>query len=168
MNKKLIFVLFIFSIFLVSCGKTEVTQVPNPDQLNSPEIQEEIVAEIPVVLDTETVEPISAVYAEYTAETLAGATDDIVLFFNAAWCPSCNALDAVLESEDIPENLTVLSVDYDSNFELRKKYGVVAQHTFVQVDNQGNLIKKWIGGNSVADIQGELGKIEVTEVTDTQ
>ena len=40
------------------------------------------------------------------------------------------------------------------NIELKKKYEVTYQHTFVQVDAQGNMIKKWSGG-ALADIIDE-------------
>lgn len=94
----------------------------------------------------------------YTAydENLIGKTENTVIFFHATWCPSCRAADAVISKEEIPTGLTILKTDYDSNTDLRKKYGVVAQHTFVQVDANGELIKKWLGGNSVAEVVEKL------------
>jgi len=59
-------------------------------------------------------------------------------------------------SEDIPENLTILKADFDSDLELRKKYGVVAQHTFVVVDENGEEIKKWVGGYNIQDVLEKL------------
>lgn len=91
------------------------------------------------------------VYANYDS-SLVGARGDTVLFFHASWCPSCSAADKGISAGVIPENLSILKVDYDSSTDLRKKYGVVAQHTFVQVDADGNEIKKWVGGTSVEDI----------------
>jgi len=37
--------------------------------------------------------------------------------------------------------------DYDTQTELKERYEVVAQHTFVQVDENGDLVTKWIGGD---------------------
>lgn len=94
-------------------------------------------------------------YIDYNASKLAMATKGpVVLFFHATWCPSCKATDADVTAhlKDIPGNLTILKVDYDSNPELKKKYGVTYQHTFVQVDASGNVIKKWSGSPSLADI----------------
>jgi len=55
-----------------------------------------------------------------------------------------------MENEgNIPENLTILKVDYDSATDLKKKYAVTTQHTLVQVDQGGNLIKKWSGSPSL-------------------
>jgi len=89
-------------------------------------------------------------YVEYD-ETLLGSNETVVLFFNAAWCPSCRAADANLSSSTI-DDILVLDTDYDDNTDLRQKYGVTTQHTFVQVDADGELIKKWSGSNSIEDI----------------
>lgn len=95
------------------------------------------------------------VYTDYD-ESLLGATDNTVLFFHAAWCPSCRAADSAISAETIPSNLTIFKTDFDSETELRKKYGVVTQHTFVQIDADGNEINKWVWWNSVEDIEDRL------------
>jgi len=98
-----------------------------------------------------TPEDFEGIYMDYSESGLS-ETENTVLFFHANWCPSCRALDKGLLEDTIPENLTILKVDYDTQTELRKKYGIVSQHTLVQVDNEGNEIKKWLGGNGVDDI----------------
>lgn len=87
-------------------------------------------------------------YETYTPDKVSEANDavKVVLFFNASWCPTCQLVDRELTSAKIPDGLIVLSVDYDSYLTLRKKYEVTYQHTFVQVDAEGNMIKKWSGG----------------------
>lgn len=77
---------------------------------------------------------------------LADSGADVVLFFNAKWCPICRGVESELQSSKIPDGLIILSVDYDTYNDLKKKYGVTYQHTFVQVDARGNLIAKWSGG----------------------
>lgn len=87
-------------------------------------------------------------YEAYASEKLARAqTGDVVLFFHASWCPSCRSLNSDIEANisAIPEGVSILKVDYDKEVELKKKYGVTYQHTLVQVDANGNLIKKWSG-----------------------
>ena len=91
-------------------------------------------------------------YKEYSASTVEAEQktgNKIVLFFHAPWCPYCKAANlAFLErTAEIPAGVTVLKTDYDSNTELKKKYGVTYQHTFVQVDAQGNMVTKWNGGD---------------------
>lgn len=99
-------------------------------------------------------------YEAYSTEkvAMASATHDVVLFFRASWCPTCRALDADLRAhlKDIPESLTILDVNYDTATDLKKKYGVTYQHTFVQVDAQGNLIKKWSGSSTLASLVAEV------------
>ena len=86
----------------------------------------------------------AGVYTDYSEETLAAANGTKVLFFHAPWCPQCRQLDADIKDGGIPENTTILKVDYDSNQALRQKYGVTIQTTFVTVDENGNLIKKYV------------------------
>ena len=101
---------------------------------------------------------INGTYEAYAPEKLAMANDgDVVLFFHATWCPSCRAADkAISSASNIPSGLTILKLDYDKETELRKKYKLTTQHSFVQVDSQGNLIKKWIGSASVADVEAKI------------
>lgn len=102
----------------------------------------------------------SGTYETYSMSkiAMASATHDVVLFFRASWCPTCVALDKDIKAnlKAIPESLTILDVNYDNSSELKKKYGVTYQHTFVQVDAQGNLIKKWSGSPTLASLVAEV------------
>ncbi len=95
---------------------------------------------------------------EISKVAMASATHDVVLFFRAGWCPTCVALDKDIRAhlKDIPESLTILDVNYDNSAVLKKKYGVTYQHTFVQVDAQGNLIKKWSGSPTLSALVAEV------------
>lgn len=102
----------------------------------------------------------SGTYEPYAPSKLAMATGEhkVVLFFHASWCPTCRALDADIKAhlESIPSSLTILDVDYDTSNELKRKYGVTMQHTLVEVDAQGNLIKKWVGSPSLTALVAEV------------
>ena len=37
-------------------------------------------------------------------------------------------------------------MNYDTEDELKKQYGITQQHTLVQIDSDGNEVEKWIGG----------------------
>jgi pentapeptide MXKDX repeat protein len=97
-------------------------------------------------------------YSDYSEEKLSSAKWNIVLFFAASWCPSCKTADKNLKDNTIPEGLTVLKLDYDSNKDLKKKYEVTSQHTFVEVDNKWNMIKKWSGSRDSEWILKKLNK----------
>ncbi len=110
-------------------------------------------------MSTEVVPASVGMYTAYTAEKIAMAeTGDVVLFFHASWCPSCRGLSADIEANlsAIPDGVTILKVDYDKETELKKKYGVTTQHTLVQVDKDGTLIKKWSGGSKLSNLVSEI------------
>jgi thiol-disulfide isomerase/thioredoxin len=73
----------------------------------------------------------------------------VVLFFHAPWCPFCRAANTAFlqRADEIPSGVVVLKTDYDTNTELKRKYGVTYQHTFVQIDANGNQVSKWNGGD---------------------
>jgi thioredoxin 1 len=98
-------------------------------------------------------------YEDYATEKLAFAEDgDVVLFFHATWCPTCRALSKDIDANIsfIPLGTHILKTDYDSEMELKKKYGVTTQHTLVQVDASGALIKKWTGGLKLSDLLSNI------------
>lgn len=83
-------------------------------------------------------------YTTYTPSAISSTSGAKLLFFHASWCPQCRALEADIKSNVIPSGVTIIKVDYDSNQALRKKYGVTLQTTVVRVDDQGNLVKKFV------------------------
>ncbi len=83
-------------------------------------------------------------YVGYSADIISKASGIKILFFHAPWCPQCRALDASIKSSTLPENVTIIKVDYDTNQALRKKYGVTLQTSLVRVDDSGNLVKKYV------------------------
>jgi len=95
--------------------------------------------------------PSSGQYVEYDPNAIADAATNgqAVLFFHAAWCPTCISANADITSRasEIPAGLVIFKTDYDTFKDLKKKYGVTYQHTFVQVDADGNEIAKWNGGD---------------------
>ena len=112
-----------------------------------------------VVEDEQGAQVSAGSYIAYSADKLAMAeTGDVVIFFHATWCPSCKALNGDIEKNlsAIPAGVTILKADYDKETEMKKKYGVTTQHTLVQVDKDGNLIKKWSGGSKLANLLSEI------------
>ncbi len=98
-------------------------------------------------------------YEAYSSDKIARAeTGDVVLFFHASWCPSCRGLNSSIENnlESIPEGVSILKADYDKEIDLKKKYGVTYQHTLVQVDMDGNMIKKWSGGGTLENLLSQI------------
>ncbi len=95
--------------------------------------------------------------AAYDADpAMYHAAGDVVLFFNASWCPTCQATVKSLDADGVPAGLTVVSVDYDSSNDLKQQYGVTVQHTFVQVDEAGDQQAKFTGSVSGQDIADQI------------
>ncbi len=92
--------------------------------------------------------------ADYDADKSAYASPDVVLFFNAAWCSTCREARDNIESDlaGIPSDLTIVVVDFDTATDLRQKYGVTVQHTFVQIDAEGTELAKWSGSVTADEI----------------
>ena len=90
-------------------------------------------------------------YVPYSKTAFDGAADkQRVYFFHASWCPTCKAADKDLTQnvDQIPPEVVVFKTDYDEETELKEQYDITYQHTFVQVDEQGNELTKWNGGGA--------------------
>ena len=92
--------------------------------------------------------------AEYEGSKDMYAAGDVVLFFAADWCPTCQTTKKNLEADPaaIPAGLAIVRVDYDNSDELKPQSGVTTQHTFVQVDADGNEVAKWTGSLTADEI----------------
>ncbi len=102
------------------------------------------------------VEPVDGSYGAYSPSVLANGQKK-VLFFHAAWCPVCRHADTQLTAwyTTHPFPISVYRVDYDTSADLKAKYGVTYQHTYVLVDGQGNALKV-LQGPSDAELQALL------------
>ncbi len=89
-------------------------------------------------------------YVTYSPENLKNAQEkgQTILYFWAVWCPTCKVLDVDLRARgsELPSDVTILQVNYDTEGELKKRYGITQQHTLVQIDKDENEVHKWIGG----------------------
>ncbi|MGH7196337.1 MAG: thioredoxin family protein [Candidatus Saccharimonadales bacterium] len=83
-------------------------------------------------------------YKTYSEADFSKTEGRRILFFHAAWCPQCRQLEQSIEQQGVPSGMTIFKVDYDSSNELKQKYGVTLQTTVVEVDAQGNLVKKFV------------------------
>jgi thioredoxin 1 len=95
-------------------------------------------------------------YAEYEKNPGKYDSDEVVLHFTAPWCPTCQATNESLQETGVPAGLTVVKVDYDTSQDLKQEYGVTTQHTFVQIDDQGEELTKFTGSITAEDILNNL------------
>jgi thioredoxin 1 len=144
-------------VTLMESNSTDTPMISGEESI----IEENILITRDDNISTESPETIvaSGSFESYSAEKVAlAATGDVVIFFHATWCPSCRTLSGDIEknASTIPAGTIILKADYDTETELKKKYGVTTQHTLVQVDKDGNLIKKWSGGSKLANLLSEI------------
>lgn len=149
---------------IVETGETQTFEEIQNESIESSEIsttdrqvsqESKTESEVP----QKSVETTKGSYDLYSPEKIALAENgDVVLFFHASWCPSCRGLNSDIEKNisTIPSGVTILKIDYDKETELKKKYGVTSQHTLVQVDKDGNLIKKWTGGGKLENLLSQI------------
>lgn len=96
----------------------------------------------------------------YTAEALAAAQkaeQPVALHFHADWCPTCRAQDKVLQSLRAEKglDLTVLTVDYDTEKDLKRRFKVNAQSTMVVLKGQKEAARL-VGDTSADGIRAAL------------
>lgn len=85
-------------------------------------------------------------YRDYEERFIAdGSYASTILFFHAPWCVECRGFEKAISSGTVPEGVQILKIDYDTNQNLRQKYGVTIQSTFVRVNQDGSLAKRWSG-----------------------
>lgn len=111
---------------LSKSSSSQTTQQPSSEENSNPK-------DTPV--DTSTIKPGS--YIDYKDGVIEATAGTKILFFHAPWCPQCRQAEESIKSTTLPENLTIIKVDYDSRQDLRQKYGVTLQTTFVKVDDKG-------------------------------
>ena len=94
-------------------------------------------------------------YVEYSPTVLSDTNStNQVLFFYANWCPTCRPADVEFQnrSNEIPDGTTLVRVNYndsdtdESEKTLAEKYNVTYQHTFVQINSNGEAVNTWNGG----------------------
>lgn len=84
-------------------------------------------------------------YVDYNQSDFEKTDGTRLLFFHAPWCSQCQKLDKSITSQPkIADNTTIFKVDYDTQNDLRTKYGVTLQTTIVKVDKDGNKLDSFV------------------------
>ncbi|CAJ0794248.1 MAG: thioredoxin family protein [Ralstonia sp.] len=96
----------------------------------------------------------------YSASTLAAAQQadkPVAVHFRADWCPTCRAQDKALQElrKEPGLDLTVLEANYDTEKELKRKFGVQAQSTLVVLHGRKE-VTRLVGDTSTDGIRRAL------------
>ncbi|MEI7510769.1 MAG: thioredoxin family protein [Candidatus Peregrinibacteria bacterium] len=150
-------------VLLSGCSLAEtppVVPTPSPSVAMQTAMMDDAMISPPAMMKNEMMTAGS--YMPYSVEkmNMASPTGEVVLFFHASWCPTCQALDKDIKAnlEKISSGLTILDVDYDNSPAMKQKYGVTMQHTFVQIDKDGNMMKKWTGSPTLVALESQVMK----------
>ena len=97
---------------------------------------------------TETVDQ-TGIYTNYSEPAVQNALNNgekVVLFFYASRDPISRQLDQdiIKNLKQLPADVSVFKVDYDTENILKQKYGVKTQQTFVMIDADWNKLNVWV------------------------
>ena len=159
------------ALLLTACGSSTASDESEPAAATSAAAEpmestesDDMESEDMTDMESEAAQPAAAAsgayitLAEYEGSKDMYAQGDVVLFFAADWCSTCQEATENLEADPaaIPAGLAIVRVDYDNSDELKQKYGVTVQHTFVQVDADGNELAKWSGSVTADQIAKQI------------
>jgi thioredoxin 1 len=142
---------------LAGCGGSDAASTsPSASPSASPSVSANSASSAPAA-SSEAAEPAAGQYIDYATyqqDSAKYADGKVVLFFHAPWCPDCQRTQKNLDADpaSIPAGVTIVKVDFDSETDLRQKYGVTRQHTFVSVGADGAQQKVWSGTDTGASI----------------
>ncbi|MEX1112840.1 MAG: thioredoxin family protein [Patescibacteria group bacterium] len=126
-------------IFVATRGDTDMTATePSPTPTGTPSASSTATAAPVQAADRSAEQRVAGTYVDYREGILGEAAGQRVLFFHAPWCPQCRSIERGIRSEGVPDGYTIIKVDYDSHQDLRRKYGVRIQTSFVKVDGSGD------------------------------
>lgn len=144
----------------VEARNMEVEAEMMDDDMSESEVGASAEADPAVTSQIEPTPTAAGTFSDYSADKLALAQNGtVVLFFHANWCPSCRSLENDINANlgSIPADTHILKLDYDTQTELKKKYGVVRQHTLVVVNADGSEVKKITGlTNTLGQVANQL------------
>jgi len=143
--------LFAFTFLLVACKPMEGVDIIDVEGFASSASTASSVAsadQAEADTATEREEGDRGEYVDFRSEVI-GNGEASVLFFHASWCPTCKIADEKLQEwyagDGFPLDLYKVDYDADASQELKTRYGVTYQHTFVLIDAQGNALAKFTG-----------------------
>ena len=83
------------------------------------------------------------------------------LYFSAEWCGPCRMYGPIMDNLSKEENINVTKIDVDKEPELAMKYGIRSIPTTLIVDDEGVVLKKFIGvqtADQLVKVAEELDK----------
>jgi len=155
MNKKLVIIIIVIAL-LVIAAVAYVVITPKKEDISRVDTQQTSLVdeasrsstpkegETTPALATNASNARDGSYVNYTNSVIASTPGTKVLFFHAPWCSQCRQMETSINQGGIPNGVTVIKVDYDTNQALRQKYGVTLQTTFVKINDSGDKTASYV------------------------
>ena len=140
---------------MIKDDKMSTDKMMQKDAMIKDSMSKDVMTKDTMVKDDKMIMTKAGGYNQYsTANITKNAMGTNIIFFHASWCPSCKSSDTDIKANlsKIPDNLQILKLDYDTSTELKQKYGVTSQHTFVKIDKDGNKLAIKSGLSTLQDI----------------
>jgi len=99
-------------------------------------------------------------YSQQEFDTLAQAGKSVVVDVSAPWCPTCKAQKPIIDGlakQPAYKDVTILTVDFDSEKNILKQYKVNMQSTLIGF-KAGKEISRSVGDSTPAGIESIFKK----------
>lgn len=103
----------------------------------------------PVFAEEPSRSPADAVNFESLEQVQAlAAKGPAIVWFHAEWCPVCHHTMTNFRARwhEVQPGITLVIADYDAEAELKARYGITYQNTFLQIAADGSKLAVWNGG----------------------
>lgn len=95
-------------------------------------------------------------YIDYDQRKLTKQTN--ILFFTTTWDQDSKKIDKdIMKNQSkIPMDTIIFKVNYDTEKELKEKYHITTQNTFVQINEKGKEIQQWTDSKTLNEILSKI------------
>lgn len=141
MNKRVVILIGVLVVAIVGSILTLSVIGPGESPTATPTISRSTTP-TPEPAPTETVAP--GRYIAYTPDALADTEGRTFVFFYAPWCGQCRDIDEGILAQGVPDGVTILKADFDTEQALEQQYGVTMRTTFVEIADDGSEIQRFV------------------------
>ena len=142
MNKRVLAVVIVIAALIA--GSIAALALSMPTATTNESAPTATVTTTPTPTPTATEAAAPGQYIAYTASAFPAAKGRTFLFFYAPWCGQCVQIDQGILAQGVPDGVTILKADFDTEQALEQRYGVTMRTTFVEVDADGNALQSFV------------------------
>ncbi len=141
MNKRVLIVVAILAVVILGSVAALALTPPAEPPAAAPSAAR---TPVPAPSASPSPSPLPGRYVAYTPDELAADEGRTFVFFYAPWCGQCRDIDAGILAQGVPDGVTILKADFDSEQALEQQYGVTMRTTFIEVDDDGAELQRFV------------------------